>query len=94
MVPTVGWWETGGEREFFSDRYTVTTRMIAALRWAAMWAILTFHESLLCRATSRDRVPKSQVVLMTFEDLTWMGGWVRLDLLLQTTLMDEVCFPG
>ena len=34
----------GGERRrLFTCRYTVTTRMTLALRWAAMRAILMFH---------------------------------------------------
>ena len=34
----------GGKRErLYTYRYTVTTRMIPALRWAAMRAILMFH---------------------------------------------------
>ena len=32
-----------GEREIIYYRYTVTARMIFALRWAAMRAILMFH---------------------------------------------------
>ena len=32
----------GGER-LYTYRYTVTTRMTSALRWAAMRAILMFH---------------------------------------------------
>ena len=32
-----------GERRLYTYRYTVTTRMIPALRWAAMRAILMFH---------------------------------------------------
>ena len=35
VVPTVGGGR-GGERELTSNRYTVTTRMISALRWAAV----------------------------------------------------------
>ena len=38
VVPTAG-----GERELISNRYTVTTRMISAFRWAAMPAILMYH---------------------------------------------------
>ena len=35
-----------GERgRLYTYRYTVTTRMIPALRWAAMRAILMFHNS-------------------------------------------------
>ena len=33
----------GGGRRLYTYRYTVTTRMTYALRWAAMRAILVFH---------------------------------------------------
>ena len=36
----VGW----GRGKLYTYRYTVTTRMTPALRWAAMRAILMFHE--------------------------------------------------
>ena len=39
-MEVVGGW--GGER-LYTYRYTVTTRMTYALRWAAMKAILIFH---------------------------------------------------
>ena len=32
-----------GEVRLYTHRYTVTTRMTSALRWAAMRAILMFH---------------------------------------------------
>ena len=35
--------EGGGGGRLYTYRYTVTTRMTSALRWAAMRAILTFH---------------------------------------------------
>ena len=35
--------EVGGEGDYYTCRYTVTTRMTNALRWAAMGAILMFH---------------------------------------------------
>ena len=36
--------EVGGEGDYIHTyRYTVTTRMIPALRWAAIRAILIFH---------------------------------------------------
>ena len=35
--------EEGGEGDYYTYRYTVTTRMTSALRWAAMRAILMFH---------------------------------------------------
>ena len=36
--------EVGGEGDYnYTYRYTVTTRMTSALRWAAMGAILMFH---------------------------------------------------
>ena len=38
-----GGMEVGGERLIYTYRYTVTTRMIPALRWAAMRAILMFQ---------------------------------------------------
>ena len=33
----------GGRGRLYTYRYTVTTRMTLALRWAAMRAILMFH---------------------------------------------------
>ena len=33
----------GGRGRLYTYRYTVTTRMISALRWAAMRAILIFQ---------------------------------------------------
>ena len=37
-------WYEGGERgRLYTYRYTVTTRMTPALRWAALRAILMFH---------------------------------------------------
>ena len=33
----------GGRERLYTYRYTVTTRMIPALRWAAMGAILMFQ---------------------------------------------------
>ena len=33
----------GGEEDYYTYRYTVTTRMTPALRWAVMRAILMFH---------------------------------------------------
>ena len=35
--------EGGGGGRLYTHRYTVTTRMTPALRWAAMRAILMFH---------------------------------------------------
>ena len=35
--------EVGEEGRIYTYRYTVTTRMTFALRWAAMTAILMFH---------------------------------------------------
>ena len=42
-----------GEKRDYICRYTVTTRKTAALRWAAMWAILMFHN---CEGQSHKRV--------------------------------------
>ena len=36
-------YEDGGRRRLYTYRYTVTTRMTSALRWAAMRAILMFQ---------------------------------------------------
>ena len=39
-----GGMEVGGEEDYmYTYRYTVTTRMTSALRWAAMRAILMFQ---------------------------------------------------
>ena len=35
--------EVGEEGDYYTYRYTVTTRMTSELRWAAMRAILMFH---------------------------------------------------
>ena len=35
--------EVGEEGDYYTYRYTVTTRMIPALKWAAMRAILMFQ---------------------------------------------------
>ena len=38
-----GGMEVGEEGDYYTYRYTVTTRMTPALKWAAMRAILMFH---------------------------------------------------
>ena len=38
-----GVWRRGEEGDYYTYRYTVTTRMTPALRWAVMRAILMFH---------------------------------------------------
>ena len=38
-----GGMDVGGEGDYYTYRYTVTTRMTAALRWAVMRAILMFY---------------------------------------------------
>ena len=38
-----GVYEGGGRERLYTDRCTVTTRMVPALRWAAMRAILMFQ---------------------------------------------------
>ena len=38
-----GVWRWGEREIIYTYRYTVTTRMTPALRWAAMRAILMFH---------------------------------------------------
>ena len=46
--------EVGGRGRLYTYRYTVTTRMIPALRWAAVRAILMFHN---CEGQSHRTVP-------------------------------------
>ena len=43
-------------RELYTYRYTVTTRMTPALRWAAMRAILMFHN---CEGQSHKTCPQT-----------------------------------
>ena len=43
--------EVGEEGDYYTYRYTVTSRMTPALRWAAMRAILMFHN---CEGQSQD----------------------------------------
>ena len=49
--------ELGGRGRLYTYRYTVTTRMTPALRWAAMRAILMFHN---CEGQSHKTVHKPQ----------------------------------
>ena len=46
--------EVGEEGDYYTYRYTVTTRMTPALRWAAMRTILMFHN---CEEQSHKAVP-------------------------------------
>ena len=43
--------EVGGRGRLYTYRYTVTTRMIPALRWAAMRAILMFQQEVMDKIT-------------------------------------------
>ena len=44
----------GGERgRLYTYRYTVTTRMTSALRWAAMRAILMFQQEVMDKVTGQ-----------------------------------------
>ena len=56
--------EVGGEREkgrLYIYRYTVTTRMTSALRWAAIRAISMFHNVM-------DKVTRQSPQTTTFEE--------------------------
>ena len=50
----------GGGGTLYTYRYTVTTRMTRALRWAAMRPILMFHK--LSRTKSQDSVHRPQLL--------------------------------
>ena len=43
--------DVGGRGRLYTYRYTVTTRMTSALRWAAMRAILMFQEEVMDKVT-------------------------------------------
>ena len=43
----------GGRGRLYTYRYTVTTRMIPALRWAAMRGILMFHSKVRDKVTGQ-----------------------------------------
>ena len=43
--------EVGGRRKSYTYRYTVTTRMIPALRWAAIRAIFMFQWEMMDKVT-------------------------------------------
>ena len=43
--------EVGGRGRLYTYRYTVTTRMTSALRWAAMRAILMFQHEVMVKVT-------------------------------------------
>ena len=48
----------GGRGRLYTYRYTVTTRMTSALRWAAMRAILMFHN---CEGQSHKKEEPKQI---------------------------------
>ena len=52
--------EEGGRGRVYTYRYTVTTRMTSALRWAAMRAVLMFHK--LRGTKSQDSVHRLQLL--------------------------------
>ena len=45
--------EMGEEGDYYTYRYTVTTRMTPALRWAAMKAILMFQQEVMDKVTKQ-----------------------------------------
>ena len=51
--------EVGGRGRLYTYRYTVTTRMAAALRWAAMRAILMFRN---CEGQSHRTVSTNHIL--------------------------------
>ena len=58
--PIVPPWERFGRGRLYTYRYTVTTTMTPALRWAAMRAILMFHN---CEGQShKDNVHRPQLL--------------------------------
>ena len=44
----------GGRGRIYTYRYTVTTRMIPALRWAAMRASLMFQQEVMDKVTNHN----------------------------------------
>ena len=44
-------WRLGEKGRLYTYRYTVTTRMTYALRWAAMRAILMFQQKVMDKVT-------------------------------------------
>ena len=55
-------WRWGKRERLYTYRYTVTTRMTPALRWAAMRAILMFH------LIAGDKVTRQRPQTTTFEE--------------------------
>ena len=74
-----GGMEGGGEGRIYTYRYTVTTRMTPALRWAAMRAI--FNVSLIVR----DKVTRQCPQITTFEE-EGEPKRIRTEVLLLTSL--------
>ena len=54
--------EVGEEGDYYTNRYTVTTRMIPALRWAVMGAVLMFQEEVMDKVTRQ--CPQTTTFLM------------------------------
>ena len=62
----------GGEGDYHTCRYTVTTRMTSALRWAAMRAVLMFHncegqshKTTACEEKGEPKRIRTEVPLLT-----------------------------
>ena len=68
----------GGRGRLYTYCYTVTTRMTPALRWAAMRAILMFHN---CEGTkSQDSGPRPQLLRERRAEADWTYMMMMMDL--------------
>ena len=97
----------GGRGRLYTYRYTVTTRMTPALRWAAMRAILMFHncEGQRHKTVSTDHSHWSERRAET--DLNWgpsayqptyrliaRSNWLTVLILNQNKLITDSCREG
>ena len=78
-----------GRGRLYTYRYTVTTRMTSALRWAAMRAILMFHN---CDCV-RDKVTRQCPQTTTFEE-KGEPKQIQADVPLLTSLYIYIYIPS
>ena len=61
-----------GEKRLYISRYTVTTRMIPALRWAAMRTILMFQQEVMENHLDSHTAPELCGYIYIYRSIVWV----------------------